>query len=137
MPFQLTFERTHRVLKAKAAGVIATQDLLDLDLEVIAFLSREETADRPPIRGIYDFSEVAALAVPQTKAAERGNRPSILRGQRVMVQSQAPGCSLVDAFAQSQRQSGDTGLFVVNSLDEAHALLGMGTPRFVAITAGE
>ena len=45
MKFLLTFERRHRVLKAKAAGVIATQDLLDLDVALIAFLAREETAD--------------------------------------------------------------------------------------------
>jgi hypothetical protein len=133
MPFHLTFERTHRVLKAKAAGVIATQDLLDLDLELVAFLSREEAPEQAPIRGLYDFSEVAALAVPQNRAAERGNRPSILRGQRVIVQSQAAGCSLVDTFATSQQQAGNTGLSIVNSLDEAHALLGMDAPRFEGI----
>ena len=133
MPFHLTFERTHRVLKAKADGVIATQDLLDLDLELMTFLSREEAPDQPPIRGLYDFSEVAALAVPQSKAAERGNRPSILRGQRVMVQSQAAGCSLVDTFAQSQQQAGDSGLSIVNSLAEAHTLLGMDVPKFEGI----
>jgi hypothetical protein len=70
MKFLLAFERTHRVLRAKAAGVIATQDLLDLDIALIAFLAREETAEGPSIRGLYDFSEVAAVAVPQTKAAE-------------------------------------------------------------------
>ncbi|MBS0548686.1 MAG: hypothetical protein JSR24_13110 [Proteobacteria bacterium] len=118
------------MLKAKAVGVIATQDLLDLDLELVSFLSREERPAGPPIRGLYDFSEVAALAVPQSRAAERGNRPSILRGQRVMVQSQASGCSLVDAFAHSQRQAGIAGLSIVNSLDEAHALLGMDGARY-------
>ena len=75
MTFLLAFERTHRVLKAKAEGVIATQDLLDLDIALIAFLAREETADRPSIRGLYDFSEVAAIAVPQTKAV--GARQSL------------------------------------------------------------
>lgn len=133
MPFQLTYERTHRVLKATAAGVIATQDLVDLDLELVSFLSREETPGRPPVRGLYDFSTVAALAVPQNKAAERGNRPSILRGQRVMVPSQTSACALVDTFAQSQRQAGDTGLAIVGSLDEAHALLGMDAPVFETI----
>jgi hypothetical protein len=50
MKFLLAFERTHRVLRAKAAGVIATQDLLDLDIALIAFLAREETAYEPSIR---------------------------------------------------------------------------------------
>ena len=82
MTFLLAYERSHRVLRAKAAGVVATQDLLDLEAELIGFLAREETSDQPAIRGLYDFSDVEAFAVPQTKAAERGNRPSILRGLR-------------------------------------------------------
>jgi hypothetical protein len=113
--------------------VIATQDLLELDIALIAFLAREETADRPLIRGLYDFSEVAAFAVPQTKAAERGNRSAIGRGQRVMVKSRTTVCSLVEAFVQSQRLAGDNYLTVVDSLDEAHALLGLIAPLFEVI----
>ena len=130
MAFVLAFERSHRVLRAKAGGVIATQDLLDLDAELIALLAREEGPDLPPVRGLYDFSEVAAFAIPQTKAAERGNRPAIMRGQRVMVQSQASGCSLLETFAQGQRQAGNSHLAVVNSVSEAHALLGLAEPQF-------
>ena len=133
MAFLLAFERTHRVLKAKAEGVITTQDLLDLDIALITFLAREETADRPSIRGLYDFSEVAAIAVPQTKAAERGSLSAILRGQRVMVQSQTLACSLVETFVQSQRLAGDNHLTVVDSIDEAHALLRLNGPLFEVI----
>ena len=133
MKFLLAFERRHRVLRAKAAGVIASQDLLDLDNASIAFLAREETADRPAIRGLYDFSEVAAVAVPQTKAAERGSRSAIVRGQRVMVKSRTIACGLVETFVQSQRLAGDNLLAVVDSLDEAHALLGLSAPHFEVI----
>jgi hypothetical protein len=133
MKFLLAFERRHRVLRAKAAGVIASQDLLDLDNASIAFLAREETADRPAIRGLYDFSEVAAVAVPQTKAAERGSRSAIVRGLRVMVKSRTIACGLVETFVQSQRLAGDNLLAVVDSLDEAHALLGLNAPHFEAI----
>jgi hypothetical protein len=134
MVFLLAFERSHRVLRAKADGVVATQDLLDLDGELIAFLAREEASGLPPIRGLYDFSDVAAFAIPQTRAAERGSRPAIMRGQRVMVQSQATGCSLLEIFTQGQRQAGDAHLTVVNSVNEAHALLGMMTPQFEDVT---
>ena len=130
MAFLLAFERSHRVLRAKADGVIATQDLLDLDAELIAFLSREETPDQPPIRGLYDFSAATAFAVPQTRAAERGNRRAILRGLRVMVPRGTPGCSLMETFTQGQRQAGDNHLAVVESIDEAHALLGLDAPHF-------
>ena len=133
MKFLLAFERRHRVLRAKAAGVIASQDLLDLDNASIAFLAREETPDRPSIRGLYDFSEVAAVAVPQTKAAERGSRSAIVRGQRVIVQSRTIACGIVETFVQSQRLAGDNLLAVVDSLDEAHALLGLNAPHFEVI----
>ena len=133
MTFVLAFERRQRVLRAKAAGVVATQDLLDLDMALIAFLAREETADRPSIRGLYDFSEVAAIAVPQTGAAERGSRSAIVRGQRVMVQSRTLACSLVETFVQNQRLAGDNLLAVVDSLDQAHALLGLNVPHFEVV----
>ena len=133
MAFMLAFERKHRVLKAKATGVIATQDLIDLDIASIAFLSREETRAGPPIRGLYDFSEVAAITVPQTKAAARGSQMAIVRGQRVMVRSQTITCNVVDVFAQSQRLAGDNLLAIVDSLDEASALLGLSTLSFEVI----
>jgi hypothetical protein len=100
---------------------------------LIAFLAREETADKPSIRGLYDFSEIAAIAVPQTKAAERGSRSAIVRGQRVMVQSRTLACSLVETFVQSQRLAGDNHLTVVDSIDEAHALLRLNGPLFEVI----
>jgi hypothetical protein len=132
MKFSLAFERTHRVLRARATGVIATQDLVDLDMASISFLAREERPDGPPIRALYDFSEIAAIAVPQTKAAARGSRLAIVRGQRVMVQSRTLACGIVQTFVQSQRLAGNK-LAVVDSLDEAHALLGLSAPHFEAI----
>ena len=132
MKFSLAFERTHRVLRARATGVIATQDLVDLDMASISFLAREERPDGPPIRALYDFSEIAAIAVPQTKAAARGSRLAIVRGERVMVQSRTLACGIVQTFVQSQRLAGNK-LAVVDSLDEAHALLGLSAPHFEAI----
>jgi hypothetical protein len=130
MSFVLAFERAHRVLWAKATGVIATQDLIDLDMASISFLAREERADGPPIRGLYDFSEMSAIVVPQTKAAARGSRSAIVRGQRVMVKSRTATCGIVETFTQSQRLAGSNLLAVVDSLAEAHALLGLSAPRF-------
>jgi hypothetical protein len=133
MSFVLAFERTHRVLWVKATGVIATQDLVDLDMASISFLAREEKTDGPPIRGLYDFSEMSAIAVPQTKAAARGSRSAILRGQRVMVKSRTATCGIVETFAHNQRLAGNNLLTVVDSLDEAHALLGLNAPRFEVV----
>jgi hypothetical protein len=130
MSFVLAFERTHRVLWAKATGVIATQDLIDLDMASISFLAHEERPDGPPIRGLYDFSEISAIAVPQTKAAARGSRSAIVRGLRVMVKSRTVTCAIAETFAQSQRWAGNNLLAVVDSLDEAHALLGLNAPHF-------
>jgi hypothetical protein len=95
--------------------------------------SREEATDGPLYRGLYDFSEVAGIAVPQTNAAVRGTRTAVLRGQRVLVRSQTILCGVVGTFMQSQRLSGDNLLAVVDSLDEAHALLGLDAPIFEII----
>jgi hypothetical protein len=133
MAFQLAFEHRHRVIKATAIGVIATQHLLDLDRALIAFLSREMMADAASLRALYDFSEVTAIAVPQTMAEERGSLPAIVQGHRVMVQSRALACDLVQSFVQSQRRAGRHQLMVVTSLEEAHAALGLKAPRFEAI----
>ena len=133
MNFLLAFERTHRVLMAQATGVIATQDLVDLDMASISFLAREERADEPSIRALYDFSEIAAIVVPQTKAAARGSRSAIVRGQRVMVQSPTLACGIVETFVQSQRLAGNNLLAVVYTLEEAHALLGLNAPHFEVI----
>jgi hypothetical protein len=133
MTFQLAFEHAHRVIKATAVGVIATQHLLDLDRALIAFLSREMLTDTASLRVLYDFSEITAIAVPQTMVEERGSLPAIVRGQRVMVQSRAVPCNLVQSFIQSQRRAGNHQLTVVASLEEAHALLGLKAPQFDAI----
>ena len=53
-----------------------------------------------------------------------------MRGQRVMVPSQTMACSLLETFTQGQRQAGNAHLTVVDSVPEAHALLGMTAPHF-------
>lgn len=133
MNFRLTFERKHRVLMAQASGVIASQDLIDLDMASVAFLAGEEKADGPSVRGVYDFTEIAAITVPQTMAMARGSRSAIVRGQRVLVQSRRLSCGIVDAFKQSQALSGNNLLAVVDSLDEAFALLSLNEPHFEKI----
>ena len=133
MAFQLAFERRHRVIKAKVTGVLATQHLLDLDMALIAFLAREMIVDAAALRGLYDFSEVTAVAVPQAKVEERGSLPAIVRGHRVMVRSRTLACSLVESFVQSQRRARDYQLTVVDSLEEAHALLGLNVAHFEVI----
>jgi hypothetical protein len=131
--FLLAVERRHRIFKALAIGVIASQDLIDLDNASIAFLAREEGAVGPAYRGLYDFSEVAGIAVPQTRAAARGSQNAIVRGQRVMVQSRTVMCGVVETFVQSQILAGDNRLVVVDSREEAYALLGLDSPNFEAI----
>lgn len=120
----------HRVVRATAAGVIGTQDLIDLDRELVAFLALEEAADRPLIRALFDFTEATAVAVPETVAAQRSIRPAVVRGQRVMVPSRTAACSLVQSLVHGQRMAGDNQMAVAESLDEAHALLGMDAQHY-------
>ena len=50
-----------------------------------------------------------------------------------MVQSRTLACGVVDTYMQSRRLAGDNHLVVVNSLDEANALLGLNAPNFEVI----
>jgi hypothetical protein len=131
MTFTLAVERKHRVLRARATGIVSSQDLLDN--ASIAFLAGERGTKGPPYRGLYDFSCVIAVAVPQSKAAERGSRRAIVRGQRVMVQSRAISCNVVEAFVQSQKLVGDNRIAVVDSVEEAYALLDLDSPNFEVV----
>jgi hypothetical protein len=99
----------------------------------VAILSRNEGTSGPPYRGLYDFSEVAAIAVPQTQVAARGSRAAIVRGQRVMVQSRSVSCNVVEAFVQSQKLAGENLLVVVDSVDEAYALLHLDSLNFEVV----
>lgn len=121
----LAFDRANRVLRVTVDGIFASPEMEELDRSVIAFLAREG-----PVRGIYDYSDVDAFAVPRTRLVQRAQQPAIVRDQRVIVASRAMGGDGARAFGRYQREAGQKDAAVVYSLEEAYAVLDLKQPRF-------
>jgi hypothetical protein len=116
----LSFDRSARVLMARISGIYGSQDMAELDQAVIRFLAREGQ-----VNALYDFSGVETVAVPESRIAERGSRPTVVQGQRVIVASRSVGGNLSCSFGTYQRIAGHRPPTIVSSLAEAYAILGI------------
>jgi hypothetical protein len=126
--FTLSFEASHLVLMARIGGVFASNDMAELDAAVIRFLSRQR--DDAGVRGLYDFTDVQAIAVPASKFAERGQQPPIVRGLRILVAPAGANEGFGRSFGSQQRAAGNRQPVIVATLAEAYALLELKDPHF-------
>ena len=123
----LAFERRHRVLRITVSGIFASEDLDELDNAVIAFVARHGQA-----RGIIDCTDAEAFAVPESRLAQRVQQPPILQQEKVIVAARVAGAG-ARTYGLLQRDAGRKEAAVVDTLDEAYALLGLKNPRFEPI----
>ncbi|SKA30838.1 hypothetical protein SAMN02745126_05035 [Enhydrobacter aerosaccus] len=126
--FELFFDKCHRVLMARIAGIFGSEELSGLDAAIIRFLSGQSAPER--IRGLLDFRALEVLAVPESKIVERARRPPILSDQRVMVAPPSMGERFAVVFRSQQRLATGKEPMVVQSFDEALAFLGVTAPQF-------
>jgi hypothetical protein len=124
----LAFDRANRVLRVTVSGIFASAEMEELDRVVIDFLAREG-----PVRGIYDYTDVEAFAVPHSRLVQRAQQPAIMRDQRVMVASRIAGGEGARTFARHQQEAGEKSAVLVHSLEEAYAVLDLEQPRFEPI----
>jgi hypothetical protein len=122
---QLAFDRASRVLRVTVTGIYASADMEALDRMVIDALAREG-----PMRGIFDYSEVEAFAVPMSRLVQRAQQPAIMRDQRVIVASRVQGGEGARAFGRYQREAGEREAIIVRNLQEAYKVLRLKQPRF-------
>ncbi|MEI6203417.1 MAG: hypothetical protein WCP68_15825 [Enhydrobacter sp.] len=126
----LYYERRHNVVMTKISGVLSSEDLDAHDLSVLLFLAGLMAGERP-VRGLYDFSEVVALAVPVSRINQRGQRPAIIEGQRVVVAPPgAAGAEWAARLAEQRRAAGHSQPTIVATLEEAYRLLDLDNPQF-------
>ena len=126
----LYYERRHNVVMTKITGVLSSEDLDAHDLAVLLFLAGL-MAGAQPVRGLYDFSAVEALAVPISRINQRGQQPAIIEGQRVVVAPPgAAGAEWAAQLAEQRRAAGLSQPTVVATLEEAYRLLGLDNPQF-------
>ncbi len=120
--FAIFYERHHRVLMVRITGVLSSEDIAAHDRVVLRFL-----AGKDGVRAIYDLSKVETLAIPASKIAQRGQRPAIVTGQRIVVSSSAGGAEFVRIIADEQRTAGLAEPTVVPTLEQAYAQMGLGS----------
>lgn len=120
--FALFFERHHQVLMAKVTGVLSSEDIDTHDRVVLHFL-----AGKSGVRAIYDLSDVEALAIPASKIAQRGQRPAIVTGKRVVVAPAQGGAEFARIIADEQRDAGLPEPVIVGTLADAYRELALGT----------
>ncbi len=120
---RLAFDRKNRVLQITVSGIFASEDLDEIDNAIVEFV-----AHHGQVRGIYDYSDVEAAAVPDSRLAERAQQPSAIE-QRVVVASLVMG-EKARIYARYQREAGQSQPVIVGNLDEAYAFLDLRNPRF-------
>jgi hypothetical protein len=116
----LWFERRHNVLLARVTSMLSSEDIETHDRSVLRFL-----AGRTDVRAIYDFSGVDTLAIPASKIAQRGQRPAMITGRRVVVASRQAGADFAHIIRDQQSAAGLPEPLIVATLEEAYAQLGL------------
>ena len=128
--FSLYYERRHNVVMTRITGVLSSEDIEEHDRAVLNFLAGLFAREQK-VRGLYDFSAVEALAVPISKINQRGQRPAIIDGQRVVVAPPgAAGRDFAGQIADQLRTAGHREPTIVATLEEAYRLLDLEKPEF-------
>ena len=121
---KLAFDRKNRVLQVTIFGIFASEDMDELENAVVEFVARHGQ-----VRGIFDYSDVEAIAVPDSRLAERAQQPEAIE-HRVVVASRVLGGERARTYARYRREASQKHPVIVGSLAEAYAFLGLRNPRF-------
>jgi hypothetical protein len=120
----VAFDSKNRVLRITVSGIFASEDMEELDRIGIEFV-----AYHGQVRGIFDYTDVEAFAVPESRLAQRAQQPSPV-SERVYVASRVTGGESARVFARYQREAGQKEAALAADLEEAYTLLGLRNPRF-------
>ncbi len=121
----LAFDRKSRILRITISGIFASEDMEALDNAVVGFVARHGQVRA----GIFDYSDVEAIAVPDSRLAERAQQPHAIQ-QRVVVASRVMAGERARTYGRFRRDAGQREPAIVAGLDEAYAILGLRNPRF-------
>jgi hypothetical protein len=127
--FTLSLDRLQWVLRLKFSGLFTAEDLDAIDPALVRFLGTVGGA-RQGIRGLYDMTEVQALAVPQTRFAEWAGKPAIGNPMRVVSAPPWAGEEFGQTYRQARSMWSHAQPIIVGTLPEAYAFLGVLAPRF-------
>ena len=129
----LSYERRSNVIRIEVTGVLSSEDIAEHDRTTLDFLAGMMAREQKT-RALYDFRRMEASAIPISKIDQRGQRPAVIEGLRVVVAP--PGTAGVDFARRLSDQLRTAGLrqpVVVETIEEAYRLLELEDPRFEPI----
>ena len=122
--FSLFFERKHRVLLTRFAGIFRREVV-----EAQMAAARRIAAIEGPTRALYDFESVEAVDIPYATLREMGRLPQTLPDQlRVYVMPRPELFGMGRTFATYQELTGNRQPLVCRTMSEAYAALELTDP---------
>ncbi len=131
--FTLWFDRASEIVLARFTGVFTTEDFVGYEAAMIHFLGTQGERGTNRVRTLCDFSTIEAVAVPESRMAEQGSHPPVVRQLRVVVAPPFAGDDFGHGYLEQQRAVHGTEPVIVASLEEAYVLLGLDDPQFEAV----
>jgi hypothetical protein len=131
----LSFDRRHGVARLKFTGLLTHDDLDMIDPLLVGVAGGAHGAIGPNMRCLYDMTDVSALMVPQKRFAERASKPAIGNMMRIVVAPPWAGESFGESYRLARGLWSHDQPTIVESLDEAYALLGVVLPHFEPLRA--
>ena len=127
MPYQIDFDATNRILRARFKGRVTDDDLRD-----VYRFGQENVGRFDPLSGITDFSEVTAVAFsPQTMRDLARIKPIMPDPGRPVI-FVAPAPDLFGMARMFELEGGESrpNLHVVHTAEEAFRILDVQAPQF-------
>jgi hypothetical protein len=130
VPYQVDFDSSHRILRARFIGPVTDDDLRE------AYRVGEENVARlDPLSGITDFSDATGAAFSADTMRELARMKPIMPDRSRPVIFVAPLPDLFGMARLFELQAGDSrpNLHVVRTTAEAYRILNIQDPHFTAI----
>ena len=134
MPYQIDFDSTNRVLRARFEGRVT-----DDDLKSGYRFGQENVTGFDPLSGITDFSGVTTVAFSAQTMRELARTKPILPNPSRVVVFVAPSPDLFGMARLFELEGAEArpNLQVVRTMAEAYQVLNIRNPQFVPVTPVE
>lgn len=124
--FTLLFERKHRVLLTRFAGIF-TREVVEAQMVA----ARRIEAIEGPTRALYDFQDVQVVDIPYATLSAMGQLPQTFANQlRVYVMPRPELFGTGRIFGAYQEFSGNRQPLIYRTMAEAYAALELKEPDF-------
>ena len=130
MPYQIVYNRTNRIIRARFEGRVTDDELMD-----VYRLGQKLVGQLDPQAGITDFSDITTVAFTPETIYELAAAKPIMRDPNRLVVFVAPTphvygmARMFEILGEATRPN----LHVVRTLEEAYKLLKVQEPQFEPI----